>query len=176
MESQASLPAVKVSLRLDPRLFAAIEKHLEQGREISEVLTEIILQHALAQGWVDPALGEEFGLKKQLVAEAVETALALLRDQTVCPPDIINRAFDVCRAKKPWLTDYEKFVGDNPYRNGNPRKRLINREIGLRIRQGIGGEVDKIDGIPIKVPVTGSIIQSYTKMKSCTAPLKKKAS
>jgi hypothetical protein len=46
---------------------------------------------------------------------------------------------------------------------------VINKEIGYRIREGIGGITIKApDGKPAKKTVTGSIIQSFTPMESYT--------
>jgi hypothetical protein len=44
---------------------------------------------------------------------------------------------------------------------------LPRREIDFCIRKSIGGQVAKpSDGKPIKIPVLGSVIQSYTEMES----------
>jgi hypothetical protein len=57
------------------------------------------------------------------------------------------------------------YVRENLYKHGNPRKNSINKEIGSCIRKAIGGQVTKSsDGKPIKIPVLGSVIQSYTEV------------
>ena len=56
-------------------------------------------------------------------------------------------------------------MGDDIYKNGNPLKGGINREIGYRVRAAIGGEVMKDnDGKPVLAKVLGEVIQSYTPM------------
>jgi hypothetical protein len=64
-----------------------------------------------------------------------------------------------------WVSGYREFVQDDIYKNGNPHKGVINREIGFRIRAGIGGETVKgPDGKNVTAKVLGEIIQSYTPM------------
>jgi hypothetical protein len=105
-------------------------------------------------------------MRESLVQRAVATACRIKRDDGFAP-DITLKVFSACMADKLWAADYETYVKDNPYKHGNPRKGAINREIGARIRKGIGVQVAKLsDGKPAKIPVSGSIIQSYTEMES----------
>ena len=65
-----------------------------------------------------------------------------------------------------WAEAYRAYVKDDIYKNGNPEKGPINREIGFRVRAGIGGFVEKgEDKKPKQTKVLGEIIQSYTPMK-----------
>ncbi len=101
-----------------------------------------------------------------LVQRAVETARRICREGGF-GPDITNKTFHACMEDKRWAADYECYVKDNPYKHGNPRKRQINKEIGFRIREGIGGQVTKLsNGKPAKTAVVGSIIQTFTPMES----------
>jgi hypothetical protein len=159
--------AVKLSLRLDARIHTAIQKDgRAKGREIVEHIQRILAEYAIHLKLVDDAVTKEFEMFWSLVDRAVETARRICRDGGFAT-DITHKAFLECMKDKQWAADYESYVKDNPYKHGNPRKRQINKEIGFRIREGIGGQVAKSsDGKPAKTPVVGSIIQSYTPMKS----------
>lgn len=158
--------AVKVSLRLDARIHAAIQNEGRvKGREVGEHIQRLLAEHAIEQKLLDDATVVEFEMKESLVQRAVDTACRIIRDGGFAP-DITHKAFNVCMADPEWAADYEAHVKDNPYKHGNRRKGPINKEIGLRIRKGIGGRVKLSDGKPVKIPVVGSIIQSFTEMES----------
>ena len=101
-------------------------------------------------------------LKRRLVDQAVETARELCRTGQFDSALTLN-TFRRCKEDPTWLSDYTTYVGGAIYENGNRRKQEINREIGLRIRAGIGGTVQTDGGRQsAKVPVADEIIQSYT--------------
>jgi hypothetical protein len=82
---------------------------------------------------------------------------------------ITLRAIQACCKNPAWLAKYGAIVGpDNIWKTGVPAKGNINREIGFRIRAGIGGVTVKLaDGKTNATKrVTGEIIQSYTPMAS----------
>jgi hypothetical protein len=157
----------KLSLRLDARIYAAIQQEARvKGRETDEHIQRILTEHAIGQNLLDDATGKEIETKWSLVQGTVDTARRICREGGFAR-DIIHKAILECMADKRWAADYESFVKDNPFKHGNPRKGLINKEIGLRIRKGIGGKVTTLsDGKPSKVPVVGSIIQSYTEIET----------
>jgi hypothetical protein len=158
--------AVKLSLRLDSPIHAALQKEGQsKGREIGEHIQRILTEHAIHQKLLDEATGLEYEMMWSLVHRAVETARRIWRDNGFTP-DITLKTFQKCMEDKLWAADYESYVKDNPYKHGNPRKSPINKEIGLRIRKGIGGRVKLSNGKPVKTPVAGEIIQSYTPMAS----------
>lgn len=159
--------AVKLSLRLDAPIHAAIQEEARaQGREIDEHIQRILAEYAIRQNLLDDVTGKEIKMKWSLVQRAVDTARRICREGGFAS-DITNKTISACIADPQWFADYESYVNDNAYKNGNPRKGPINKEIGLRIRKAIGGQVAKrIDGKPVKTPVLGSIIQSYTEMES----------
>jgi hypothetical protein len=158
---------VKLSIRLDPRIYAAVQKEaLAEGQELGEYIQRFFLDHAIHLNLLDKASSTELQMKQRLVDRAKETARRICREGGF-GPDITDKTIRVCMADKQWAADYEFFVRDNPYKNGNPRKGSINKEIGFRIREAIGGIVVKAsDGKPAKVQVADSIIQSYTPMVS----------
>lgn len=101
----------------------------------------------------------------RLVERAVEEAKRICREGGFTSA-ITRDAIDACLADEEWRSGYREFVKDDIYKNGNPLKGLINREIGFRIRAGIGGTIIKGDnGKPAVAKVLGSIIQSYTPMQ-----------
>ena len=83
-----------------------------------------------------------------------------------------TRYTTACRTRPNWpvgpitgLKDIGPMFKMTFYKNGNPEKGPINREIGFRIRAGIGGIVEKgDDGKSKTTKVLGEIIQSYTPM------------
>jgi hypothetical protein len=98
------------------------------------------------------------------VARAVEVATQRCR-AGLFASSITADTFHACAAEPAWAADYRAYVGDDIYKNGNPLKGGINREIGFRVRQAIGGEVMKDDaGRPVVAKVLGEVIQSYTPM------------
>jgi hypothetical protein len=163
--SDFNTDAVKLSLRLDSHVYAAIEQEaLAERREVTEHIQRILAEHAITKKLVDAKKAAELQLMWSVVARAVETARKFCREGAFTS-DITHKSTEACMADKAWAADYEKYVEDNPYKHGNPRKKRINQEIGLQIRKGIGGIISKgPNGKPAKVTVTGSIIQSFTPM------------
>jgi hypothetical protein len=167
MEMQDTQKAVKLSLRLDSRIHTAIrDDGRARGREVVEHIQRILAEYAINLKLVDTTTTTEVELFWSLVDRAVETARTICRNGGFTP-DITHVTFLECMRDVRWAADYESYVKDNPYKHGNPRKSPINKEIGFRIREGIGGTVAKSsDGKPIKTAVVGSIIQSFTPMKA----------
>ena len=161
--------AVRLSLRLDATIYAAIKQEaLTEKREVTEHIQRILAEHAIQKKLLDAAKAKEYVLMWSLVTRAVETARKICRDGGF-GSDITFKAIQACMDDPKWAAEYEEYVQDNPYKNGNPRKTPINQEIGYRIRVGIGGITTKApDGKSAKATVTGSIIQSYTPMESYT--------
>jgi len=159
--------AVKLSLRVDGPIYAALQQDARsEKREVTEHIQRILAEFVIAKKLLDAEKAKEYQLMWSLVARAVEAAQLICRNGEF-GSNITYKAIQACMADKSWASDYEKYVQDNPYKHGNPRKGTINKEIGFRIREGIDGQVIKTsDGKPAKVTVTGSIIQSYTPMKT----------
>jgi hypothetical protein len=166
MPFSEEVQAVKLSLRLDAPIHAALQKEGQaKGREIGEHIQRILTEHAINQKLLDHETTKDYETAWSLVHRAVETARRICRDGAFAS-DITLQTFRQCMEDKSWAADYESYVRDNPYKHGNPRK-AINKEIGLRIKERIGGQVVKMsNGKPAKTPVVGEIIQSYTPMES----------
>ena len=161
--------AIKLSLRLDAPVYAAIKVEASsEKRDVTEHIQRILTEHVIAKKLLEAAKAKEYQLMWSLVQRAVEMARKICRDGGFAS-DITHKTFQACMRDDNWAADYERYAQDNPYKNGNPRKGAINKEIGFRIREGIGGFTVKApNGKPAKATVTGSIIQSYTPMENYT--------
>ena len=102
-------------------------------------------------------------LKRRLVDQAVETAKDLCRAGQFDSSLTLN-TIRRCKEDPTWLRDYARYVGLPIYENGNPRKRVINLELGRRICADIGATIltNNNNRKRLKVKVAGEIIQSYT--------------
>lgn len=161
--------AIKLSLRLDAPVYAVIKQEaLAEKREVIEHIQRIIVEYAIEKKLLEEEIAKEYQLMWSLVLQAVKVAREICRDGGFSK-DIIYKALEACMNDKQWAVGYEEYVRDNPYKNGNPRKGPINRELGYQIKKGIGGSAVKApDGKPEKETVTGSIIQSFTLLADYT--------
>ncbi len=157
------IKAMKTSLRLDAPLHAAITQDAQtENREFSEHVQRILIHYAIGKGLLTQEQIDDYELLWRLVDEAVRMARKICCDGGF-GPDITYRTIRACMENESWAAAYEKYVRDNPYKNGNPRKGPINKELGFRIKESIGGTaVMTSKNRPAKVSVSDSIIQSYT--------------
>lgn len=159
-------PVVKLSLTLPKPIHDALKKQAQQERrELGEHLQRVLSEHVIN----NPDLLPESDARRlrfswELVGQAVEAAKQICRDGKFSRSITLD-AILKCMEDPNWVAKYREVVGDDIYKNGNPRKGPINREIGYRIRAGIDGLVEKVDGKPVVVKVLGQIIQSYTPME-----------
>ena len=157
---------IKFSLRLDAPVFRAIEQEADhKGREVVEHIQRILGDYASKNNLMKEEEIKEYELRWGLVDRACD--LAVEREHKIgFEETIIGDAIKDCEADEKWLASYEKYVQDNPYKHGNPRKGLINRELGRQIKIKMKAVAIKgPDGKPKKKPVTGSIVQSYTLLR-----------
>lgn len=159
-------PATKTSkhtLTLLTTVYDALKLSAQQqGIEPNELIQNIIIDHVIEAKTLDAVTQKHILTGRRLIAAAVEVAKQRCRDGLFAATITLD-TFRACCADPKWIADYEAYVGDNPYKNGNPLKG-INREIGFGIRRAIGGEVVKADGKPVSVKVLSEVIQSYTPM------------
>lgn len=158
---------IKVSLPLVPPVFNALDQEAKQlRRELTEHIQRVLAEHAIRLGLVEEDEAVRMQLMWRLVERAVEEAKRICREGRFTSA-ITSDAIEACLADDEWRRGYREFVRDEIFKNGNPLKGVINREIGFRIRAGIGGRIIKGDnGKPAVAKVLGSIIQSYTPMQS----------
>ena len=134
------------------------------GRDPHEYIERVLTEHAITMELIDTGSAERLRLGWSLGDRAIETARELCRKGAFAS-DIIRETFQRCGDGPTWRGDYERYIGGDIYRHGNPLK-SINKEIGHRIRAGIGGTVLRHpNGKPVKEKVSGAIIQSFTLME-----------
>ncbi len=140
--------------------------------EPTEIIQRATINSLIKDGFIQEADADRIKLFWALVDRAVRAAqdicrtgrfassitLDAIRDCMKDPDKLVGQPYN-------WTDGYRVYVRDDIYKNGNPEKGPINREIGFRIRAGIGGEVEKGDDKkPKTTKVLGEIIQSYTPM------------
>ena len=155
----------KHTLTLFTTVYQALKRSAEnQGLEPNELIQTLIIDHVIQAKTLDTVTQEHIMRGRRLISKAVEVAKKRCRDGQFADTITLD-TFRACSADPKWIADYEAYVGDNPYKNGNPLK-SINREIGFGIRRAIGGQVVKESGKPVTVKVLGEVIQSYTPMSA----------
>ncbi|NUB45201.1 hypothetical protein GEU84_012445 [Fertoebacter nigrum] len=132
---------------------------------MNDHIQKILTRHVIKTGSIDKADAARIVLLFSLVERAVQQARLICRNGGFSR-DITLHAIMACLADVRWTADYRTYVQDDIYKNGNPLKGRINRDIGFRIREGIGAVVETTDGKVVPVKVLGSIIQSYSPMAS----------
>lgn len=165
--SNAPARVAKFSLTLPQHVFNALQAEAKVlRRETPEHIQRILSEHTIAHGLLPH--DDVMRLEKtwSLVDRAVEAAKELCRKGQFSR-SITFDAITVCMNDPAWVADYRDVIGDDIFKTGVARKGPVNRELGYRIKAGIGGEVEKDDnGKPGIVKVLGAIIQSYTPMAS----------
>jgi hypothetical protein len=153
----------KHTLTLPNSVYTALCRSAEQQElEPSEVIQNLIIDHVIQAGTLDEGAQAQLQAYRKAVGHAVEVARQRLRDGA--PVETLTAdTFKACADDAEWRDNYRLYVQDDIFKNGNPRKGPINREIGYRIRAAVGAEVMKdADGRPVLRKVLGSVIQSYT--------------
>jgi len=152
----------KISLTLPQTILDAINNEAkEMNREGLYHMQRIIEEHALNNGSMPGSTVQERLMFWRLVDEAIDKAVSIWESQGPSR-DVTAQTFAACEKDPDWLNRYETFVGGPAKAKGNPKKGLINREIGYRIRARLSAQVEKIDGKTVNVKVTDSIIQSFS--------------
>jgi hypothetical protein len=132
--------------------------------EPTEIIQRATINSLIASGYIDETAAERIRLFWRLVDQTVVAAQRICRDGKF-ERSITLDAIHECMKDQAWLDGYKVYVKDDIFKNGNPEKGPINREIGFRVRAGIGGVTEKgADGKPKTEKVLGEIIQSYTPM------------
>ena len=135
-----------------------------ERKEPTEIIQRATINYLIEKGHLPKVEADRIKLFWQLVDQTVEAAQQLCRDGKFAPSITLD-AIRVCMNDPKWVAGYRTYVRDDIYKNGNPEKGPINREIGFRIRAGIGGKVQMTaEGKAATAKVLGEIIQSYTPM------------
>ncbi|WP_146259530.1 hypothetical protein [Palleronia aestuarii] len=153
----------KPSINIHPSVYGALEKiAAKQNIDVNEVIQRALIDFTWNERALDEEAYKELKMSRELIDQAVQVA------QEICErdgfrSDITYEAIKVCKEDPEWIEKYRVIVGDDIYRNGNPRKGPINRQIGLRIRRATGAQPRLgSNGKPENVKVSGDIIQTYT--------------
>lgn len=157
----------KLSMTLHTSVYEALETEArDHRRDFYEYIQRILAEHVIKTKSLPEDEAMMIELMWKLVDQAVDAAKAICREGSF-DEDITLRAIKRAKEDPQWIEGYAAYVQDDIYKNGNPRKGPINREIGFRIREGIGGRVVKgPEGKSATKKVLGEIIQSYTPMAS----------
>ncbi len=165
------LASTKLTVPFTEAVFAALLCAAEALRlEPTEIIQRATINLLIAGGFIAKDDAERIMLFRAVVDRAVTAAQELCKaGRFAC--SIALDAIHVCLEDSAlldgqpytWGEGYRVLVGDDIYKNGNPEKGPVNREIGFRVRRGIGGIVEKDEnGKPKTTKVLGEIIQSYT--------------
>lgn len=159
--------ASTVSIPLTPVIRSALMREAkEEQRELTEHIQRVLAEHVIKEKLLEKEEVDRLQLTWRLVDRAVEKAKEICR-QGGFSSDITLDAIKACMKEEEWVAGYRRVVQDDIYKNGNPRKGPINREMGFRIRAGIGGRIVKgANGKAAVTKVLGEIIQSFTPMES----------
>lgn len=134
------------------------------GMEPIEFIQRATINSLIKDGYIDKAEAARITLYWRTVDQVVSAAQALCGDGKFSSSITLD-AIHECMTDPTWLEGYKVLVKDDIFKNGNPEKGPINREIGFRVRAGIGGVTVKDENNkPKTVKVLGEIIQSYTPM------------
>ncbi len=146
------MPTINLSLS------DAVHKGLEadaraSNLKASDQAMRIIEDHLAAKGLLEPDVKAEITLSRSLVDRAIEEALAI-KEREGFRSSITYDAIQAVSGKPDWLKDYEKLVGDNPFKAGNPRKQTINQNLGYFIKKALGADsLLNANGRPANVKV-----------------------
>jgi hypothetical protein len=162
MPTEATRLVLYADLPLHAALFKDAANH---GRDLNDHILRILGEHAVEKGLFGKEDSEEYRLHWSLIDRAAQAARRICREGGF-DEHITRNAIEACMADSGYAADYEAYIRGNPYAHGNPRK-AVNKEIGRSIKTAIGAQVLRNeDGAPAKENVSGSVIQSYTKMIS----------
>ena len=114
----------------------------------------------VAAGLIEPEESERHAIMWDLVRRATIKAREIGFRTDLTPVTL-----EACMNDAKWAADYEKFVGDNPYKHGNPEKQRINQELGAAIAKEAGARGDMTNGKAKTIKVAGHIIQGYTALR-----------
>lgn len=141
-------------------MLAAKTKRMEP----TEIIQHATIESLIEDGYIGKTDADRIKLFWHLVDQTVAAAQGICREGGFSSSITLD-AIHECMKDPAWLDGYRVYVKDDIFKNGNPEKGPINREIGFRIRAGIDGVTEiGADGKAKTIKVLGEIIQSYTAM------------
>lgn len=155
--------------RMSLSILSAIHKALDreaklENMEATDLAERILEAHALKGTHLGAEEKKEINMYRWLIAKVTEKAEEIVSKHGF-QESITADAIAACMADLEWEKTYTAYVGDNPYRNGNPKKQNINPSFGYWIKKTLGAKSKLKDGKPENRKVIGSIIQSYTPLE-----------
>jgi hypothetical protein len=155
----------RISLSILSAIFGALEREaMIENMDVTDIAERILETHTLNAGYLNPDEKEEISMYRSLIQRVINTAMQIAKEQG-CKDTITADTIEVCMANAEWRADYTRYVGDDPYKNGNPKKQNINPSFGYWIKKSLGAKSKMKDGKPENRKVLGSIIQSYTPLE-----------
>lgn len=142
----------KLSMTLHAPVYEALETEAhDHRRDLHEHIQRVLAEHVIKTNSLPGKEAAMIELMWSLVDRAVNAAREICRENKF-DEDITLRAIKRAKEDPQWIEDYAAYVQDDIYKNGNPRKGPINREIGFRIREGIGGALLQNSGLRRRCP------------------------
>ena len=165
-EQASDNEVVKFSLSLPGSVYQALAQEAAQEcRETQDFMRWLLIEHALQSGFVSEGEKEMLELYRNLSNRAADVARDL-ESREGFSPDITLRTFKACSQDPDWFAGYKRYVGGDAFASGNTRKASLNQNIGYRIKQAVGAELDLgPNGKKITVKVNAEIIKSYSQLK-----------
>lgn len=157
---------MNITLNITSEVQNALELSAERfGLDANVHAVRIVEDYLLGNGLLADDVGRDILLSRSLIERVVEKAVGIIASGEF-ESSITFDAIQMACADDEWLSDYKTLVRDDPFKSGNPRKQVINQNLGYFIKKAVGARSKtKPDGKPMNVKVTGSIIQSYTPLE-----------
>lgn len=145
---------------------AALEHDaVDSKNPIGEHIGGIVIEYLVANNLLSSTEAEDLRLLRSLREDAIEKMDEIVRNKGF-DADITLQTFVACAEDDEWLKRYEKYIGGNPYKPGNPKKANANQTIGSRIKFVLGADdVTDENGKPMRGIAKSQIIQTYQLLK-----------
>jgi hypothetical protein len=164
---------VAMTIRLETVVSDALANVAQrEGQEVADYAADILTSHVLPDvKKLDAVAGKRLTAELEVKARAIEIARRLTRQ--AFDPDVTLKVFQEIRRDDELHKLYLRAIGDRAGdERGNPIKARINRNLGAAIKVAVGALAAKTaNGHPVKVPVSGQLIFSYTLLEPSTAKL-----
>ncbi|MDK2756813.1 hypothetical protein [Blastomonas fulva] len=156
---------MSISVSLRPAVNAALTAAATaENKDLTDYVTDILERHALDGPFMTEQDKSDLELLHSLTERVVETAVRLVAEGQF-RDSITADSIAICEQDEKWLADYRKYVRDEPYKNGNPRKGNINPNFGYWVKKSLGAKSKMKDKKAENRKVLGSVIQSYTPLE-----------
>lgn len=156
---------VQMTLRLtEPLKSALAAKAAREGQEEADYAAGVLARHLMdVIGEQNPKEAERMRAELEIKDRMISLARKF-RAEDGFDPSVTLKVFQHLRADEDMDKKYRTAIGGRPgNEKGNPIKARINRSLGAAIKTAVGARPEKTaNGDPVKVPVSGEYIFSYT--------------